>query len=39
MEEAPFDHSVIANRLQQLAYLNKNIKISFIDEQTGNKDE
>jgi DNA gyrase subunit B len=33
MEQAPFDAAVIAARLQQLAYLNKGIKIVFINKQ------
>jgi DNA gyrase subunit B len=39
MEKASFDHSIIANRLKQLAYLNKNLKMIFIDEILETKDE
>ncbi len=39
MEQAPFEHEIIASRLRQLTYLNKGLKIIFIDEQTGTKDE
>lgn len=39
MEQAPFDHNIIAARLQQLAYLNKSIRIIFIDQQMNTKDE
>lgn len=39
MEKAPFEHEVIASRLKQLTYLNKGLKIIFIDEQTNTKDE
>ena len=39
MEKAPFEHTKIVNRLQQLAYLNKGLKIIFIDEQMNTKDE
>jgi DNA gyrase/topoisomerase IV subunit B len=39
MEKNPFDHSIIAGRLQQLAYLNKGIKIIFHDQIQNTKDE
>jgi DNA gyrase subunit B len=39
MENFPFDHSIIAGRLQQLAYLNKGIKIIFDDKMSNIKDE
>jgi DNA gyrase subunit B len=39
MEKNPFDHAIIAGRLQQLAYLNKGIKIVFNDQLLGTKDE
>jgi DNA gyrase/topoisomerase IV subunit B len=38
MEESPFQHEILANRLQQLAYLNKGIKIVFKDEQQNSTD-
>ena len=34
-----FDHITIATRLKELAFLNKGVKIIFIDEQTNKKDE
>lgn len=39
MEQAPFEHDIIASRLRQLTYLNKGLKIIFVDEQTNTKDE
>jgi DNA gyrase subunit B len=39
MEKYPFDHEIIASRLQQLAYLNKGIRILFVDQILGTKDE
>ncbi len=39
MEQSPFEHDIIAGRLRQLTYLNKGLKIIFIDEQTNQKDE
>jgi DNA gyrase/topoisomerase IV subunit B len=39
MENSPFEHDIIAARLQQLAYLNKGTKIIFIDEQMNTKDD
>jgi DNA gyrase subunit B len=39
MEQSPFDHNIIGARLQQLAYLNKGINITFIDQQMNTKDE
>jgi DNA gyrase subunit B len=39
MERFNFDHSIIANRLQQLAYLNKGVKIVFNDQMLNTKDE
>jgi DNA gyrase subunit B len=39
MEKNPFDHATIADRLQQLAYLNKGIKIIFNDQIANTKDE
>jgi DNA gyrase/topoisomerase IV subunit B len=39
MEKFPFEHDTIAHRLQQLAYLNKGVKIIFIDNQSNMKDE
>lgn len=38
MENLPFDHDQIANRLKQLAYLNKGIEIKFIDENINHVD-
>jgi len=34
-----FDHITIATRLKELAFLNKGVKIIFVDEQTNKKDE
>ncbi|MBD5445850.1 MAG: DNA topoisomerase (ATP-hydrolyzing) subunit B [Mycoplasma sp.] len=34
MEKADFDSGIIADRLKQLAYLNKGIKINFFDKRT-----
>jgi DNA gyrase subunit B len=39
MEKFPFDHDIIAGRLQQLAYLNKGVRIIFDDQASGIKDE
>jgi DNA gyrase/topoisomerase IV subunit B len=39
MEKNAFDHTIIAGRLQQLAYLNKGIKIVFHDQILNTKDE
>lgn len=39
MEKAEFDPRLIKERLQQLAYLNKNIKIVFIDEISNTRGE
>jgi DNA gyrase/topoisomerase IV subunit B len=39
MEKFPFDHQTIADRLQQLAYLNKGVRIIFDDKLQGTKDE
>jgi DNA gyrase subunit B len=39
MEKFPFDHDIIASRLQQLAYLNKGVKVIFIDQLMNTKDE
>jgi DNA gyrase subunit B len=39
METFPFDHTIIAARLQQLAYLNKGLKIIFIDQIQNSKNE
>jgi DNA gyrase subunit B len=39
MEKNAFDHNIIADRLQQLAYLNKGIKIIFNDQLLNTKDE
>jgi DNA gyrase subunit B len=33
-----FDFDLIANRLRELAYLNKNLKIDLIDERDGKKE-
>lgn len=38
MEKAEFDANTIKSRLKQLAYLNKGIKINFIDERTNEKE-
>ncbi|BAC43793.1 DNA topoisomerase (ATP-hydrolyzing) subunit B [Malacoplasma penetrans] len=38
MERAEFDADTIKSRLKQLAYLNKGIKINFIDERTDDKE-
>lgn len=38
MERAEFDSDIIKNRLKQLAYLNKGIKINFIDERNNDKE-
>ncbi|MBQ3621333.1 hypothetical protein II941_00675 [bacterium] len=32
MENIPFSHDRISSRLKQLAFLNKGLKITFIDE-------
>ncbi|MHC2068851.1 DNA gyrase subunit B [Bremerella sp. T1] len=34
-----FNHDTLAKRLQELAFLNKGVKIIFIDERTDEKDE
>ncbi|MDE5553118.1 MAG: DNA topoisomerase (ATP-hydrolyzing) subunit B [Malacoplasma sp.] len=34
MEKADFDSDIIVDRLKQLAYLNKGIKINFFDKRT-----
>lgn len=39
MENLPFEHDKIANRLKQLAYLNKGVCITFIDENINSKDK
>ncbi len=39
MEEGPWDEGRIINRLKELAYLNKGIKISFLSELTNNHHE
>lgn len=38
MEQAEFDPVTIKDRLKQLAYLNKGIKINFIDEKSNTKE-
>ncbi|MDE5949437.1 MAG: DNA topoisomerase (ATP-hydrolyzing) subunit B [Malacoplasma sp.] len=38
MEKAEFDSLTIKNRLKQLAYLNKGIKINFFDERNNDKE-
>ena len=38
MEKAEFDSLTIKNRLKQLAYLNKGIKINFFDERNKDKE-
>lgn len=38
MENAEFDSLTIKNRLKQLAYLNKGIKINFFDERNNDKE-
>ena len=37
MENLPFEHDKIANRLKQLAYLNKGVSITFVDENINSK--
>ncbi|MDR2636234.1 MAG: DNA gyrase subunit B, partial [Mycoplasmataceae bacterium] len=39
MEKSDWDHEIILARLKQLAYLNKGIKIVFIDEILGSTEE
>lgn len=39
MEKFAFDHEIIAHRLQQLAYLNKGLKIIFDDQVMETKTE
>ncbi|MBI1248819.1 DNA gyrase subunit B [bacterium] len=34
-----FSHDTLAKRLQELAFLNQGVKIVFIDERTGDRDE
>lgn len=34
-----FNHDMLAKRLQELAFLNKGVKIVFIDERTNERDE
>jgi DNA gyrase subunit B len=38
-EELEFDYETLANRLRELAFLNKGIKITLSDERTEAKDE
>lgn len=38
MEQHPFDRDTIITRLQRMAYLNKGLKITFVDQQTGQVD-
>lgn len=38
MEKNEFDQTIIIDRLKQLAYLNKGIKINFIDERDNTKE-
>lgn len=38
MEKAEFDQTTIIDRLKQLAYLNKGIKINFVDERDSYKE-
>ena len=37
-EVTDFDYSVLANRLRELAFLNKGIRIAIVDERTGATD-
>ncbi|MEW4455156.1 DNA gyrase subunit B [Bremerella sp. JC817] len=34
-----FNHDTLAKRLQELAFLNKGVKIVFVDERTNDRDE
>ncbi len=38
-EEVTFKHSIIKNRLRELAFLNKGLQIAFVDEIRDTKDE
>ncbi len=38
-EEASFNHDTVRNRLRELAYLNKNVKITFQDERARDSEE
>ena len=39
MERAPFEHDRIVSRLKKLAYLNKNARFKFIDQQMNTTEE
>lgn len=38
MEVTQFDSNILKNRFKEMAYLNKNIEINFIDENTNTKE-
>ncbi len=38
-EVTEFDYDIIAQRLKELAYLNRGIRITLIDERTGRREE
>ena len=37
MEQGPYDDEIIINRMQQLAFLNRGIKLTYINENTDRK--
>ncbi len=39
MEATVFDYDILANRLRELAFLNKGINIFFIDDRNGEREE